>query len=82
MNVGSGLALPTGRLALWIMQGFGGGELLVASYEEKDRFVLDIGRLEARYGRPCSLEDLERRCLDLGPRSALRLNRPDRWRYC
>ena len=66
MNVGSGIALQTGRLALWIMQGFGGGELLVASYEEKDRFVLDIGRLEARYGRPCSLEDLERRCLDLG----------------
>lgn len=68
MNVGSGVALPTGRLALWIMQGFGGGELLISSFEEKDRFVLDIGRLERRHGRPCSREDLKRRCLDLGRR--------------
>ena len=66
MNVGSGLALPTGRLALWIMEGFGGGELLIDSHEEKDRFVLDIGRLSERYGRPCSLDDLRDRCLALG----------------
>lgn len=71
MNVGSGLALPTGRLALWIMEGFGGGELLIGSHEEKDRFVLDIARLRARYGAPCSLDDIKRRCLDLG--GALRL---------
>lgn len=66
MNVGSGLPLPTGKLALWIMEGFGGGELLIDSFEEKDRFVLDIGLLEARYGRPCSQGDLKMRCLDLG----------------
>ncbi len=66
MNVGSGISLPTGRLALWIMEGFGGGELLISSYEEKDRFVLDIGKLKERYGRPCSLDELRARCLDLG----------------
>jgi dTDP-4-dehydrorhamnose reductase/UDP-glucose 4-epimerase len=66
MNVGSGIALPTGRIALWIMEGYGGGELLVDSYEEKDPFVLDINRLEARYGRPCTLDDLRQRCLALG----------------
>ena len=66
MNVGSGIALPTGRIALWIMQGFGGGELLIDSHEEKDPFVLDIGRLEACYGRPCRLGDLNARCLALG----------------
>jgi dTDP-4-dehydrorhamnose reductase/UDP-glucose 4-epimerase len=65
-NVGSGIGLPTGRLALWIMEGFGGGELLIESHEEKDRFVLDIARLETRFGRPCSLDDLRERCLTLG----------------
>ncbi|MGI9486158.1 MAG: NAD-dependent epimerase/dehydratase family protein [Geminicoccaceae bacterium] len=66
MNVGSGVALPTGSLALWIMEGFGGGELLISSHEEKDRFVLDIEKLKGRYGPPCNLYDLKRRCLDLG----------------
>ena len=66
MNVGSGLPLPTGRIALWIMEGFGGGELLIDSFEEMDRFVLDIRKLEDRYGRPCSLSDLRERCLALG----------------
>jgi dTDP-4-dehydrorhamnose reductase/UDP-glucose 4-epimerase len=66
MNVGSGIGLPSGRIALWIMEGYGGGELLIDSFEEKDRFVLDISRLEARYGRPCTEHDLKRCCLDLG----------------
>ncbi len=73
MNVGSGIALPTGRIALWIMEGYGGGELLIDSHEDKDPFVLDISRLEARYGRPCSIDDLKNRCLALG--SALRQSR-------
>ncbi|MGI9436949.1 MAG: NAD-dependent epimerase/dehydratase family protein [Geminicoccaceae bacterium] len=66
MNVGSGIALATGRIALWILEGYGGGELLIGSHREKDRFVLDIARLQARYGRPCTLGDLKTRCLDLG----------------
>lgn len=71
LNVGSGIALPTGRLALWIMEGFGGGELLIDSYEEKDRFVLDITRLESLYGRPCTVDDIKDRCVALG--QALRI---------
>lgn len=66
MNIGSGVPLPTGRIALWIMEGFGGGELLIDSFEEKDPFVLDIGRLEAHYGSPCTIDDLKARCIDLG----------------
>ena len=66
MNIGSGIGLPTGRIALWIMEGYGGGQLLIDSHEEKDRFVLDISRLKERYGIPCTLEDLKERCLDLG----------------
>lgn len=66
MNIGSGIGLSTGRIALWIMEGYGGGQLLIDSFEEKDRFVLDIGRLRERYGTPCTLDDLRQRCLDLG----------------
>ncbi len=66
MNIGSGIPLPTGRIALWIMEGYDGGELLISSHEEKDRFVLDITRLEQRYGTPCTYGDLKERCLALG----------------
>ncbi len=66
LNVGSGIALSTGRLALWIMEGFGDGKLVIESYEEKDPFVLDISRLEERYGCPCTIDDIRSRCLDLG----------------
>ena len=78
MNIGSGLALPTGRLALWIMEGFGGGELLIDCPKEKDRFVLDIGKLEARFGKPCSLDDLKQRCLALGKAVHTDQERPGR----
>lgn len=70
LNVGSGIGLPTGRLALWILEGFGRGELVIESTEEKDAFVLDIGRLKALYGRPCTLEDLRDACLAIGRRLA------------
>lgn len=66
MNAGSGISLPTGRIALWIMEGYGGGELVIGSYEEKDRFVLDISRLRDRYGIACTYDNLRERCLDLG----------------
>jgi UDP-glucose 4-epimerase len=70
LNVGSGIGLPAGRLALWILEGFGRGELVVESTEEKDAFVLDIARLEALYGRPCTLDDLRGACLAIGRRLA------------
>lgn len=66
INVGSGIGLPTGRMALWILEGFGRGELVIASPREHDPFVLDVGRLRSLYGEPCTLGDLRARCLDLG----------------
>ena len=70
LNVGSGIALPTGRLALWILEGYGQGRLVITSPREHDPFVLDIARLKGLHGRPCSLDDLRRACLDLGHRLA------------
>jgi UDP-glucose 4-epimerase len=70
LNVGSGIALPTGRLALWVLEGYGRGELVIESPDERDAFVLDVGRLTRLYGPPCSLENLRETCLELGRRLA------------
>jgi dTDP-4-dehydrorhamnose reductase/UDP-glucose 4-epimerase len=70
VNVGSGIGLPTGRLALWIIEGYGRGELVIASPAEKDAFLLDVSRLERLCGAPCSYDELRRSCLALGRRLA------------
>jgi UDP-glucose 4-epimerase len=68
LNVGSGIGLPTGRLVLWILEGYGRGELVASSPEEKDPFVLDIGRLAALYGRPTTFEEIRESCIAIGRR--------------
>lgn len=78
LNLGSGIGLPSGRLALWILEGFGRGELVIESTEEKDPFVLDIARLEALYGPPCSQADLRDACLAIGRRLAAELPQSSR----
>ena len=70
LNVGSGIGLPTGRLALWIIEGYGRGALVIGSPAEKDPFVLDVGRLTSLYGPPCAYDELRRTCLELGRRLA------------
>jgi UDP-glucose 4-epimerase len=70
LNLGSGIALPTGRLALWVIEGYGRGRLVIASPEEKDAFVYDTARLRARLGEPCSFEELRTACLAIGRRLA------------
>jgi dTDP-4-dehydrorhamnose reductase/UDP-glucose 4-epimerase len=70
LNVGSGISLPTGRLALWILEGFGRGELVIGSPVEKDAFVLDVDRLRGLYGEPCSYEQLRATCIAIGQRLA------------
>jgi nucleoside-diphosphate-sugar epimerase len=47
VNLGSGLGTPIGRLALWVIEGFGRGRLVVESPVERDGFVLAVDRLRA-----------------------------------
>lgn len=47
VNLGSGVALPFGRLALAVIDGFGRGRLVVESPQERDGFVLAVERLRA-----------------------------------
>jgi dTDP-4-dehydrorhamnose reductase/UDP-glucose 4-epimerase len=70
LNVGSGIGVPTGRLALWVLEGYGRGELVIESPREHDAFVLDVGELTRRYGPPCTYDELRASCIDLGRRLA------------
>jgi UDP-glucose 4-epimerase len=70
LNVGSGIGLQAGKLALWIIEGYGRGELVASSPEEKDPFVLDIGRLAGLYGSPTTFEEIRERCIAIGRRLA------------
>lgn len=74
-NVGSGIGLATGRLALWVLEGFGRGQLVIEEPHERDAFVLDVGRLRALYGEPCSYDELRGRCLALGSQLAAEVDR-------
>ena len=43
-NLGSGEATEVGKIALWLIEGYGQGELLVISPEHRDAFELDRSR--------------------------------------
>jgi UDP-glucose 4-epimerase len=70
LNVGSGIGVPSGRLALWVLEGYGRGKLVIESPREHDAFVLDVGELTRRYGPPCTYDELRASCIDLGRRLA------------
>ena len=65
-NVGSGIGLEIGQIAMWIIQGCGRGEFVVTSPREVDAFWLDVSRASRTFGPPPTLDDLRRACLDLG----------------
>lgn len=67
LNVGSGVPLPVGRLALWLIEGFGRGRLVIEDPAERDAFVLDTRRLQGLLGgAACGRDELRASCLVLG----------------
>ena len=67
LNVGSGVALPLGRLALWVIEGYGRGRLVVDSPDERDSFVLETRNLRSLLGgAACTADDLAACCRALG----------------
>ena len=58
VNVGSGTALECGRLALWLLEGFGRGRLTCESWQERDAFVLAVDRLRRLTGFTCAESEL------------------------
>lgn len=66
-NVGSGVALPIGQVALWIIEGYGRGEIHITKPHEFDRFRLDISKLEAVIGaQPDLTETIREASVEIG----------------
>jgi UDP-glucose 4-epimerase len=68
LNLGSGCATEVGRIALWLLEGFGQGELIVSTPEERDHFQLDISLFESLYGHLTLVKDIRARCIEIGRR--------------
>ncbi len=69
-NVGSGTAIEVGRIALWLIEGFGRGCLSITSPRHHDEFRLEVGRLSAALGAHRHGRDLADYCRGLGRRLA------------
>lgn len=68
LNIGSGRATEIGRIALWLIEGFGRGEMVALTPNERDSFELDISKFEAIYGRFKPAKDIQARCIEIGGR--------------
>lgn len=66
-NLGSGHGLPTGRIAQWLIEGHGRGELLINNLREHDAFWLDMSATRQTFGiTPTPPAVIRERCLALG----------------
>lgn len=69
-NIGAGTAVPTGRIAQWLIEGHGHGELQVTNMREFDAFWLDIAAARRDFGiEPVLVQRIRQACLDLGRRA-------------
>ncbi len=66
IHVGSGHAMATGRIALAVIEGYGGGRLVIEDGRERDPFVLDTSKLRARIGETITPQEILDRCRALG----------------
>ena len=66
-NVGAGSPVPTGRIAQWLIAGFGSGSLLISNMREYDGFWLDIERSRRAWGfAPVSAAEIRDDCIAIG----------------
>jgi UDP-glucose 4-epimerase len=65
-NMGAGTATAIGDVASALIQGFGRGELVITSSQERDNFLLDSTALADRIGPYCAAEGILPRCVEIG----------------
>ncbi len=68
INVGAGESVEVGRVALWLIEGFGSGRLIVENPVEHDEFQLDTERLKSEFGLNCGRDRVANFSLELGRR--------------
>lgn len=66
-NLGAGFAIPAGRIAQWLIEGYGSGVLAVTDFREFDAFRLDMDRSNHTWHFDRFTEaDLREHCLTAG----------------
>jgi dTDP-4-dehydrorhamnose reductase/UDP-glucose 4-epimerase len=65
-NVGSGIPLEVGRVAMWVLEGAGRGDFVVTSPRVHDEFWLDMTKSTAIFGSPPTWDELKHSCIELG----------------
>jgi dTDP-4-dehydrorhamnose reductase/UDP-glucose 4-epimerase len=67
-NLGSGHPVAIGKLAEWVLEGYGEGDLRVANWDRTGEFHLDISKLQALMTVAYPEADLKAFCIGLGRR--------------
>jgi dTDP-4-dehydrorhamnose reductase len=67
-NLGYGSATEVGRIAMWLIEGYAEGELLVTSTEERDGFLLDNSKLYGVVDVPKPSRSIRNYCVEIGKR--------------
>lgn len=66
--IGSGVALETGRRAMWDLRGCGCNRLSVIDPSIRDAFTMDVQKFVARFGRVADRDGIRTACLAIGRR--------------
>lgn len=69
-NIGSGVPLEAGWLAMWILEGYGRGSLSVIDPSIRDAFTMDVEKFVSRFGPIADRDDIRAACLAIGRRLA------------
>lgn len=75
-NVGSGAPTSVGDAARWLVEGYGGGEIVASSQAVEDEFLLDSGKLARAYGIACGPDAVREALREAGRRLAAGRNEP------
>lgn len=67
-NLGAGFSTPIGLLALWVIEGFGSGRLVIEGHSSTDTFKMDTSLLRDQIGDYMQKTDIRDYCVELGRR--------------
>lgn len=71
LNLGCGFPVRCGDLAQWVMDGYGGGNLIVDPPVVKDEFFLNTDLWRSKFETPVDPDGLRSYCLEIGRRLQL-----------
>jgi dTDP-4-dehydrorhamnose reductase/UDP-glucose 4-epimerase len=67
-NLGSGVALEVGWLAMWILEGYGRGSLSIVDPSIRDAFAMNVDQFVGHFGPVADRDDIRAACLAIGRR--------------